>query len=194
MSFQTQVEGLASLSVRTTPTTAELTQFLTDGAREVIHALPDDLLQYCIDYTAMTSSTAMNIGTDTDIGKVMFVTRSNGTRYLPCRLIPAAHSGSANDPSNLTYFGTSSDPVYFTISDGTNPGVKVFPNPTSTLNARVHHVAYPTVAYNDADIDNFPDNAEYLVILYAAMKSLLSAIGILEIPPMFLMIVGLQKP
>ena len=184
--FQAQVQGLTTITISsssTYPTEAQLTQFLTDGAREIIGILPDNLLQYCINYTELNSSTAQNIGTDTDIGKIMFVTRNNGARYLPCRLIPSAFSGFANDSSNLTYFGTSSDPVYFVISDGTNPGVKVFPEPTSTFKARVHHIAYPAVAYSDSDIDNFPDNAEYLVVLYAAMKSLLSAIGSLEIPP-----------
>jgi len=184
--FDDQVMGLTGLTISgssTAPSQTELTQFLTDGAREIIGLLPENLLQYCVDYTAMTSSAAMNIGTDTDIGKIMFVTRYDGTRYLPCRLIPSSYSGFADDPTNLTYFGSTSDPVYFTISDGTNPGVKVFPNPTSTFNARVHHIAYPAVAYNNSDIDNFPDNAEYLVILYASIKSILSVIGSLEIPP-----------
>ena len=184
--FKAQVTALTTITISsssTYPTEAQLTQFLTDGAREIIGLLPDTLLQYCVKWTEMNSSSAMNIGTDTDIGKILFVTRYDGTRYLPCRLIPSAYSGFADDPTNLTYFGSSSDPVYFTISDGTNPGVKVFPNPTSALKARVHHVAYPSVAYGDSDIDNFPDNAEYLVILYASIKSLLSAIGNLEIPP-----------
>ena len=184
--FEVQVEALTTIAIEssaTYPTQAQLTQFLTDGAREVINVLPADLLQYCVKYTAMTSSSALNIGTDTDIGKVLYVTRTNGTRYLSCRLIPAVHAGLANDPTNSTYYGTDFDPVYYIISDGTNPGLKVFPEPSSAFNARVHHVAYPAVAYGDSDIDNFPDGAEYLVILYGAMKSLLSAIGALQIPP-----------
>ena len=38
-SFQVQVEGITQLSVDTTPTQAELAQFLTDGAKEVINIL-----------------------------------------------------------------------------------------------------------------------------------------------------------
>ena len=53
--FQAQVEGLTSLSIGTTPTTAELTQFLTDGAREIINILPPSLLEYCTKYSEISS-------------------------------------------------------------------------------------------------------------------------------------------
>ena len=45
------------------------------------------------------------------------------------------------------------------------------PDPTANQPARVHHVAYPTVAYSDTTIVNFPDEAEHLVTLYAAIKA-----------------------
>ena len=185
-SFEAQVEALTTITISssgTYPTQGQLTQFLTDGTREIIGILPPDLLQYCVDYTEITGSSAMNIGADIDIGKIVFVTKSDGVRYLPTRKIPAAFSSLANDSTSLKYFGTDSDPVYWIISDGSNPGLEVFPTPTSTKKARVHHIAYPDTAYNWTGIDNFPDNAEYLVVLYAAMKSLLSAIGNLTIPP-----------
>ena len=40
--FEAQVEGLTSLSIdgSSAPTQTELTQFLTDGAKEVLNALP----------------------------------------------------------------------------------------------------------------------------------------------------------
>ena len=185
-SFEAQVEALTTITISssgTYPTQGQLTQFLTDGTREIIGILPPDLLQYCVDYTEITGSSAMNIGADIDIGKIVFVTKSDGVRYLPTRKIPAAFSSLANDSTSLKYFGTDSDPVYWIISDGSNPGLEVFPTPTPTKKARVHHIAYPATAYNWTGIDNFPDNAEYLVVLYAAMKSLLSAIGALTIPP-----------
>ena len=184
--FKEQVQALTTITISsssTFPIEAQLTQFLTDGTREVIGVLPPDLLQYCADYTELNSSSAMNIGTDIDIGKILFVTKSDGVRYLPTRKIPAAFSSLANDSTNLKYFGTDSDPVYWIISDGSNPGLEVFPTPTSTKKARVHHIAYPATAFGWSGIDNFPDSAEYLVVLYASMKSLLSAIGNLTIPP-----------
>ena len=184
--FKAQVTALTTITISsssTYPTEAQLTQFLTDGTREVIGILPPDLLQYCVDYTELSNDTAMNIGTDIDIGKILFVTKYDGVRYLSARKIPAAFSSLSNDSTSLKYFGTDSDPVYWIISDGSNPGLEVFPSPTSTKKARVHHVAYPATAFGWTGIDNFPDSAEYLVVLYAAMKSLLSAIGALQIPP-----------
>jgi hypothetical protein len=184
--FSAQVTALTTITISsssTYPTEAQLTQFLTDGTREIINILPPDLLQYCVDYSELTNDTAMNIGTDTDIGKIVFVTHYDGERYLPARKIPAAFSSLANDSTSLKYFGTDSDPVYWIISNGSNPGLEVFPSPTSTKRARVHHIAYPATAFNWQGIDNFPDSAEYLVVLYASMKSLLSAIGALAIPP-----------
>ncbi len=40
--FQAQVEALTSLSIdgSSTPTQTELSQFLTDGAKEILNALP----------------------------------------------------------------------------------------------------------------------------------------------------------
>ena len=184
--FQAQVEGLTSLSIGTTPTTAELTQFLTDGAREIINILPPSLLEYCTKYSEISSSTPMPIGEAINIGKILFVTRDSADSsgfYQACRKIPAAFSGLATDSSNLKYFASVTDPVFWIAGDGINPNLYVKPNPTSDQKALVHHVAFPAVAYNHDGIDNFPDGAEYLVILYAAMKSLLATIGTLEIPP-----------
>ena len=184
--FQAQVEGLTSLSIGTTPTTAELTQFLTDGAREIINILPPSLLEYCTKYSEISSSTPMPIGEAINIGKILFVTRDSADSsgfYQACRKIPAAFSGLVTDSSNLKYFASVTDPVFWIAGDGNNPNLYVKPNPTSDQKALVHHVAFPAVAYNHDGIDNFPDGAEYLVILYAAMKSLLATIGTLEIPP-----------
>ena len=49
--FKAQVEALTTVTISsssTYPTETQLTQFLTDGTREIIGILPPDLLQYCI--------------------------------------------------------------------------------------------------------------------------------------------------
>ena len=191
--FEAQVEALTTITIgssSTFPTQAQLTQFLTDGAREIIGILPPDLLQYCTGVTELDDSpNTLAISTDTDIGKIFYVTHSDGVRYLPCRKIPAAFKASANDSTSLKYFGTDSDPVYWIAGTATEDStttatiLEVFPTPTADKTSFVYHVAYPAVAYNNSSITNFPDNAEYRVVLYASMKSLLSAIGNLTIPP-----------
>ena len=49
-SYQAQIEGLTSISTGTTPTTAELTTFLTDGAKDLINKLtnirPDEAFKF----------------------------------------------------------------------------------------------------------------------------------------------------
>ena len=157
-----------------------LSDWLADGAKEIINILPAELLQYCSGATRLDGDpSSLPISTDTDMGKVLHVTHSNGTRQLPCRLIPAAYASLASDATSLTYYGTDADPVYWITgtrnsSDTTSAAtiLEVFPTPTSVKTAYIHHVTYPAVLHSWTGIDNFPDNAEYLVALYAAIKAI----------------------
>tara|TARA_Y100000034_G_C6884997_1_gene406205 strand:+ start:257 stop:1948 length:1692 start_codon:yes stop_codon:yes gene_type:complete len=178
-----------------------LSDWLADGAKEIINVLPAELLQYCSGATRLDGDpSSLPISTDTDMGKVLHVTHSNGTRQLPCRLIPAAYASLASDATSLTYYGTDSDPVYWITgtrnsNDTTSTAtiLEVFPTPTSAKTAYVHHVTYPAVLHSWTGIDNFPDNAEYLVALYAAIKAIhalmnnknaaLSDLSLTPVPP-----------
>ena len=171
--FDDQIRGLTSLTISssgTSPTEAELTQFLTDGAKEVINSLPNALQEKCM--------TATGVGTDFKVdldglGEVLYVPRENADAgYLvPCREIPSMYGGLATDESSLHY-ATVTDPVYWI--DGDNSGAAtlyVKPTPSTNQPAIVHHVAYPTiVGSDDSVVANFPDELEYLVVLYAAIK------------------------
>ena len=197
-SFKNRVDALTGFA--STEDDA-LSDWLADGAREIISILPSDLLQYCSGATRLDGDPAtLPIATDTDIGKILHVTHSNGTRQLPCRLIPAAYAGLASDATSTTYYGTDADPVYWisgtkNSSDTTSAAtiLEVYPTPTSSKTAFVHHVTYPGVLHSWTGIDNFPDSAEYLVVLYAAIKALqrkmnnknanLSALSITAVPP-----------
>ena len=81
------------------------------------------------------------------------------------------YGGLATDESSLHY-ATVTDPVYWI--DGDNSGAAtlyVKPTPTANQPAIVHHVVYPTiVGSDDSVVANFPDELEYLVVLYAAIK------------------------
>ena len=56
--FEAQVEALTSLSIdgSSAPTQTELTQFLTDGASEVINAMPQRLKHLCTTVDTFTST------------------------------------------------------------------------------------------------------------------------------------------
>ena len=168
--FEAQVEGLTSLSIdgSSAPTQTELTQFLTDGAKEILTALPTDKkMMYSTSSALDNSTTYLTLGGS----EVLGVMRDDGTINQPCRRIPSSMSGRAQDSAEMTY-GTTSDPVWWVV----NNILSIFPEPSSE-GATVQTLAYPAVAYGDSSITKFPDEAEYLVPIYASIKSLQNAMA-----------------
>ena len=165
--FEAQVEGLTSLAIdgSSAPTQTELTQFLTDGAKEVINQLPKNLLPLCAASVSVTAGTASTLNT----GKILNVFRNDGDIDHPCRRIPANLKGRVKDPDEMMY-ATISDPIYYVD----NNTLTVLPSGST---GSYSEVAYPTPAYGDSAIAVFPDEAEYLVVLYAAIKSLQNVLG-----------------
>lgn len=171
--FEVQVEGLTGLSIdgSSAPTQNEVTQFLTDGAKEVLNALPRNKQEM------FTTSNSLNGGTGTTqltlLGSEVFsVIRGDGTINQPCRRISPALSGRASDASDMIA-ASISDPVYYIE----NNVLKIIPTPTGSNLAVVETLAYPTVAFGDSVIAKFPDDGEYLVSLYASIKSLQNKIS-----------------
>ena len=165
--FEAQVEGLTSLSIdgSSAPTQTELTQFLTDGAKEIINVLPEDLLNFCTSSVSFTSGSASTLNT----GKISNVLRSDGDITQPCRDVPALYKGRYSDPDDMNY-ATVTDPIYYIE----NNSLDVLPAGGSVTYSEVQ---YPAVAYGDSAIAVFPDEAEYLVPLYASVKALQNALG-----------------
>ena len=167
-SFQTQVMGLTSLSISssgTNPTEAQLTQFLTDGAKEVINSLPGHLLPLCSSSQTFTSGSADTLTT----GKILNVFRSDGDINQPCRKIPAKQKGRVSDPEDMAY-ATITDPIYYID----NNGLDVLPSGGSCSYSEVQ---YPAVTYSASAITAFPDEAEHLVVLYGSVKSIQNVLG-----------------
>ena len=98
--------------------------------------------------------------------------RGDGTINQPCRRISPALSGRASDASDMIA-ASISDPVYYIE----NNVLKIIPTPTGSNLAVVETLAYPTVAFGDSAIAKFPDDGEYLVSLYASIKSLQNKIS-----------------
>jgi len=179
--FDDQVMGLTGLTVNgssTAPSQPELTTFLTDGAKEIINVLPRNLKAKCTTFTLLNASATI---LDLDaIGEIMHVTRENADSgyYAPCRKIPAMYGDMSNDSGSMMHYASATDPVYWVDSNGSDAATLfVKPTPTDAQPAKAYHISYPAVAYNNATIANFPDEAEYLVILYAACKSLQSTMA-----------------
>ncbi len=146
------------------------TQWLTDAAKEVMNLLPPDLKMECATITELTSSTPMDLDAT---GEIFHVTRENADDgyHVGCRKVNPIYAGSADDSTSLHY-ATATDPVYWSESDTSgDPKLFVKPNPSANQPARVHHMTFPSVSYNGTSIVNFPDEAEYLVVLRAAITA-----------------------
>ena len=160
-------------------------QFMTDAAREVINLMPVELKMKCATTTTLNNSTT-TMDMDSS-GDILFVTRlsaDSGGYQVSCREVPSAYGGLTTDSSSL-YYASVTDPVYWidantSGSDGNSATLYVKPTPESTQVAYVHHVKYPTFTAGDTEtydissktiIANFPDEAENLVVLRAAITA-----------------------
>jgi|2_EtaG_2_1085320.scaffolds.fasta_scaffold16734_3 hypothetical protein len=147
-------------------------QFITEGANEVINAMPRNMLERVAEETAVTSGTTKSEG-----HKVLSMTRNNGTIDQPCRRIPANKRGRVADSDDMEY-ATATDPAYY-INDGK---FNILPSGGSG-NKLVSVLTYSQESgtiLDASDIDtiaNFPNEAEYLVVLYAALKALQQAMN-----------------
>ena len=167
-SFQTQVMGLTGINISssgTNPTEAQLTQFLTDGAQEIINQMPKRLLPLCTAEQSFTSGTPQTLNT----GNILYVTRSDGTIAQPCRKINGQLVGRSLDSGDMNA-ATTTDPIYY-IKNNT---IDVAPSSGSSVYSEVQ---YPAVVYSASNVSVFPDEAEYLIPLYASVKSLQNALS-----------------
>lgn len=154
-------------------------QWLTDAAREIIAILPDKLKQKCATVTPLSNSpTTMDLD---GVGDILQVTRKSASDgyFIACRQVHPMHGDLTND-ANSIYYATVTDPAYWITSrigdssdtaDNDAGTLFVKPTPTSSQTANVYHVAYPSIDHADTVIANFPDEAEYLVVLRASMTA-----------------------
>ena len=148
-----------------------INQFLTDGAKELINMMPPLLKEKCTSETTLNNSaTTMDMD---GVGEILYVNRlsadSGGSR-IPCRKVPSMYGELSND-SNSLYKASATDPVYWILSSSDATILNVIPTPTANQTAIVYHVAYPSITgSDDSVIANFPDELEYLVVLYASIK------------------------
>ena len=147
-----------------------------EGAKEIINQLPVNLKAKCSTFTELDNgATTMDLDSVGDILHVTRLSANSGGYHVPCREIPAQYGGLATDSTDVNYYGTANDPVFW-IASNTSDASTLFvkPDPESTQVAHVHHISYPSidVSASTVEIANFPDEATYLVVLYAAIRQL----------------------
>jgi hypothetical protein len=169
MAFDTQIQSLVG-----TTTDSELDQWMTDGVKEIVNILPPELKVKCGTFTLMNADANTTLDLDS-IGQIIKVTREDADSgyYRPCREVSPAIGDLLNDSTSIHY-ATVGSPAYW-IESNSNDFATLFvkPTPTNTQPAKAYHITYTTVdAGTDTTIANFPDEAEYLVVLYASCKVL----------------------
>ena len=184
--FEAQVEGLTSIDIGssgTAPTQAELTQFLIDGASEVINSMPMRLRYLCATEDTFNSAAVGSEAKVLKSGHILSVLRTDGSVYYPCREIPANIAGRAADTTFATAHmetATQTDPVYYIYNGKINSLPATLAGGGTAANKYLE-INRPAVAYShdsmDDSVASFPLEYEYLVVLYAALKSLQNAMG-----------------
>ena len=154
--FDVQIQALVGTAEQT-----EMDQWMNDGTREITNLLPRHLKEYCYSKQTFTSAAA-NSEAET------MITGQLGSVYagsVECRQIRPMDKHKASTSTSIEY-ATATDPVYYIEGNKLN----ILPASSSGV---YYVIANPNIdASAVSAIDNFPNEAEYLVILYAAIKVL----------------------
>tara|TARA_R100000353_G_scaffold54375_5_gene43475 strand:+ start:410 stop:1093 length:684 start_codon:yes stop_codon:yes gene_type:complete len=178
--FQAQVEaltGVGTLSGSTNPTLTELSQFLKDGVLDVTNKIIQLSPQNTIDFMAESPDQSAN-GLNLYGAKIISVVRESNVsnQWEQCRLIMPGLQSSVTDPESL-HFASIHNPAYTILENGK---ISVFPVPGADPNQfkvyYVNNIPYnksgSELVYSHSDIGIFPDDKVYLVVMYAAIKTL----------------------
>ena len=162
-SFKDQVDALTGFG--TTENDA-LSDWLTAGARSVLNSFPLNKLE------RIASNENFTNNIDVEGKKILAVVRKDNNHaskiYTPCRKLPPSMMGRVND-TNYMEAASESDPAYIIQNDVLN----TYPASNSSSDSRVVFVnSSITSAHGDTSISNFPDEAEYAVVLFAARQAL----------------------
>ena len=189
--FEVRVEGLTGLSIDGTssPTQTELTEYLKDGVIDVttrcIEVTPNDTENF----QRATSSDSQ--GVEIVRSKIIAVMREAGsdgssdgsTAWRSCNKIPPSFQSRVVDVDSLDY-ASKYHPVFAIEDTGV---VNVYPVPSSNNGIKVFYVnntpvngSGSSLVYSHDDIKYFPTDKIYLVVVYASIKSLDSALSNLE--------------
>ena len=170
--FKQQIFDITG-DLSTSVSDASITQWLTSGARLVLNAMPIHKLERII---SDESTDFGDGGLDVEGKRIVEVFRKDGAnsdtnlRYFhPARKIGVKMKGRATDSSYME-FASATDPAYYIDEK------KLFVLPAMGSGVDYANVSYIdtsiTVANGVEVIDNFPDEAEYAVTLYAARQAL----------------------
>ncbi len=137
-----------------------LRDWLNEGYRELVNVFPPNLKELCysnLKFTSTPEGTEVESISTSKIGIVF-------AHDLECRQIQPRHKYKAANSSSY-FYATSSDPVYY--MEGSKLNVLPYDSPVT-----YYYIASPNITETDSSVDNFPDEAEYLIVLYASCRAI----------------------
>ena len=157
MAFDAQITDLVGGTIDQTA----CDQWMEDGVRELINMFPDNLKEMCYTKNTFTSAAA---GSEAETIASQYLGNIFAGSYV-CRKIDGADKYKASDSGNVLY-ATATDPAYYVEGGKLN----ILPASSSGV---YYLIPDPSIdASAVSAISNFPNEAEYLVVLYAAIKQL----------------------
>ena len=189
--FETQVEALTGISIdgSSNPTQTELSSFLVDGVKEVVNRMIEVRPAELSKFTNTTNSASYV----DKIGKILSVVREHDSTTIlrKCTAIDPGDRYEATDSDSLLY-RSKTNPGFYEL-DG---AIYTVPTAGSGNNdivvTQVHYdtglVYGDTYGASNSSIVSFPSDYEYLVALYAAIKTVHRKMGgtiisITAVPP-----------
>jgi len=199
MAFIDQVQDLTSLTVSDND---ELSRFLQNGVIDVtsrwLAIRPQDINMFM----RISSESTSQAGVSAPSTKVISVIRESGTNddWRSCRPITPDLQSMVADVESLHYASKFS-PAYFISEEG---AILVFPAPASG-GANSYKVYYVNAEAKDqtnnaalihshSDIQYFPADKVYLVVIYAGMKLLHANMGATTITDLSVTVVPPDVP
>ena len=169
-----QIQALAGTNV----TETELDQWCEDGVRELVNIFPENLKEMCYGKNTFTSA---EVGSESET----IATQHIGSVFagtIKCRQINPKDKYKAADQDSMEY-ATSTDPVFYIEGSKLN----ILPASSS---GTYYAIADPSInADGVSAISSFPNEAEYLVVLYAAIRALESLAVDEEDPELYLPVI-----
>ena len=149
------------------------TQWLKEGIMEVLKLLPDDMLERAKTYFTFESNPA---GAEVESPEcdVSNVTMHNGSKMIQCRFVHATQKGKLEDSSDILY-ATSTDPAYYLEGGKINVLPYGYECRYASYNLTKDNLDKDellNVTHEDNEINDFPYEAQELVVINAAIKAL----------------------
>ena len=156
LTLEQKVEALTNLSIEassSSPTHAELSNFLSEGAKDVINKIivlkPEELYKFCIE-SKFTSDDGMKVeGHILSVGRDADDVDAGITDFKPASEIPAALRHLASDQSSI-YFRSKYNPAFYR-QDGR---IYLIPIPTVNEKGLASTVRYPKIEHSHTQISS----------------------------------------